>query len=230
MDHTEAVQLQAVEKYVLGELSPLLRAQFEEHYFDCADCALNLRAGVAFAASSRQFFAESAAPEKPVAVPGSSRWFGWSKRFVMVPAFAALLFIVGYQNLVSIPRMQKSNFAAETEVRPWFPLVNASAHGSAGALIEVEPSKSFDLFFDIHAAPSQTDSVFIAKMQDARGNTLVAKKVTQELAKKAVFFTVPAGTREGSYKLLIFDQTSASTSQVSELPFTVAFSSQIQQH
>src|SRR5438876_8445380 len=106
MDHTEAVRMQAVEKYVLGELSPLLRAQFEEHYFDCADCALNLRAGVAFAAASRQYFAESAATERVANAP-SPGWFGWLKPLVVVPAFAALIAIVAYQNSVSIPRLQK---------------------------------------------------------------------------------------------------------------------------
>ena len=74
MDHNEAVRMQAVEKYILGELTPLLRAQFEEHYFDCADCALNLRSGVAFAAASRQYFAESTVPQKVVHAPRVG-WF-----------------------------------------------------------------------------------------------------------------------------------------------------------
>jgi len=62
MEHTDAVKLQAVEKYILGELTPSLREEFEAHYFDCTACALNLRTGVAFAAVSRQYFAESSAP------------------------------------------------------------------------------------------------------------------------------------------------------------------------
>ena len=34
MDHDEAIQLQAAVKYVLGELSPVQREEYEEHYFD----------------------------------------------------------------------------------------------------------------------------------------------------------------------------------------------------
>src|SRR5258708_26276044 len=106
MEHTEAVRMQAVEKYILGELSPFHRAQFEEHYFDCADCALNLRAGVAFAAASRQYFAESAATEKAANAPRAG-WFDWLKPLVAVPTFAALIAVIAYQNAVSIPRLQK---------------------------------------------------------------------------------------------------------------------------
>ena len=35
MDHSEAVQLMATERYLLGELSPDQREAFEEHFFEC---------------------------------------------------------------------------------------------------------------------------------------------------------------------------------------------------
>jgi hypothetical protein len=44
MGHDEAVRILATEKYLLGELSPELRDQFEEHLFDCQRCAFDLRA------------------------------------------------------------------------------------------------------------------------------------------------------------------------------------------
>jgi Putative zinc-finger len=37
MDHHQATQLTAVEKYLLDELPPELRDEFEEHYFDCQE-------------------------------------------------------------------------------------------------------------------------------------------------------------------------------------------------
>ena len=48
MNHSEAVEMMATERYLLGELSPELREAFEEHYFDCQECALDLRAEAAF--------------------------------------------------------------------------------------------------------------------------------------------------------------------------------------
>ncbi len=38
MNHSEALQLQAAEKYILGELAPELRDEYEEHYFECEEC------------------------------------------------------------------------------------------------------------------------------------------------------------------------------------------------
>ena len=48
MEHIEAVQQMAAERYLLDELPPELRDAFEEHLFDCPECAFDLRAGAAF--------------------------------------------------------------------------------------------------------------------------------------------------------------------------------------
>lgn len=230
MDHNEALKLQAVEKYILGELSPRLRNEFEEHYFDCADCAINLRAGVAFAAASRQYFVEVATPERAADTPSSSSWRSWWKSFVLVPAFAALLFIVGYQNLVSIPHLRQAGTATTEEAPAWFSLVDASVHGSSGTRIEVAPGQGFYLFFDITAAPRQADSVFLLHVQDSAGKTIVKSSVPAARAQKSVVLPIPAGLREGEYKLVITDQVAGSSTPAGELPFSIAFSSQIQQH
>ncbi len=48
MDHNEALRLHAVEKYVLGELPPSLRDEFEEHFFECQECALDVNEAAEF--------------------------------------------------------------------------------------------------------------------------------------------------------------------------------------
>jgi anti-sigma factor RsiW len=45
MNHDEAVQLMATEKYLLNELTPEQREAFEAHFFECVDCAKDVRAG-----------------------------------------------------------------------------------------------------------------------------------------------------------------------------------------
>ena len=54
MDHSEAVRLQAAVKYVLGELPPAQRDEYEEHCFDCAECALDLKAAAVFVDTTRE--------------------------------------------------------------------------------------------------------------------------------------------------------------------------------
>ncbi len=53
MDHNEALQLQAAGKYVLGELPSPLRDQFEEHFFECQECALDVKAAAEFVDNAR---------------------------------------------------------------------------------------------------------------------------------------------------------------------------------
>src|SRR5258708_36304258 len=54
MDHNQALQLQAAVKYVLGELSQVQRDEYEEHYFDCAECAVDIKALATFADTTRE--------------------------------------------------------------------------------------------------------------------------------------------------------------------------------
>ncbi len=222
MEHNDAVRLQAVEKYILGELSPAIRDEFEDHYFDCAVCSYNLRTGVAFAAGARQFFTESPARAGAAA---SNGWLAWLKAMIAVPAFAVLLLLVGYQNLVSIPHLKQASRAAEIEAKQWFPLMDANVKGSAGSHIAAERGKAFILFFDITTPPRQTDSIYLVQMKDSSGKILATEQVSQEMAKKAVIFNVPAGVSEGEYRLVILDQSAGATTPAGELPFTVAFSS-----
>jgi hypothetical protein len=106
MDHSEAARIAAVDKYLLGELPDSQREAFEEHFFSCPECSGRVRLGAVFHANARAVLKEtgslaSIAPER------RRPWSGWSFR----PAFAmagglALALIVGYQNLVLIPRLR----------------------------------------------------------------------------------------------------------------------------
>ena len=53
MDHNKAVRLLALERYVLGELPPPLRDEFEEHFFECQKCALDAKAAAEFVDNAR---------------------------------------------------------------------------------------------------------------------------------------------------------------------------------
>lgn len=46
MDHNEALASKATERYMLDELPPEERDAFEEHFFDCSECAFDVRSAV----------------------------------------------------------------------------------------------------------------------------------------------------------------------------------------
>ena len=60
MDHNEALRLQAAEKYVLGELPPPLRDEFEAHFFECQECAQDVIATAAFVDNARAVWRSAA--------------------------------------------------------------------------------------------------------------------------------------------------------------------------
>src|ERR1700730_2741159 len=101
MDHTEAQSTQAVEKYVLGELSPIETEAFEQHYFACTECAEELKVLALFQANLRAIFEEEEArsePAEPARVKVKPSWwqrFGnaWRQPFFAPTAVAALLLL-----------------------------------------------------------------------------------------------------------------------------------------
>src|SRR5260370_17637710 len=90
MDHSEALRLQAAEKYVLGELSPALRDEYEEHYFDCQERAVDLKATVAFVDAGRATFRSWRHESfEPQGASVFSSWFRWLIPSILVPTIAA---------------------------------------------------------------------------------------------------------------------------------------------
>lgn len=68
-DHQRAVYLHAVESYLLDELAPALREEFEEHFFECLECAEALRTGWILQQNGRALL--RAKPHSAVAAVGA---------------------------------------------------------------------------------------------------------------------------------------------------------------
>jgi Putative zinc-finger len=120
MDHSEATNVMAAERYLLDELTPELRESFEEHAFDCPECSLDLRCGTAFIDAAKRELPRlvETRPSKTPSRSAGRRSF-WSSIFqpaFAIPAFAALLAVVGFQNLVTIPSLRSA--AGEPSIVP----------------------------------------------------------------------------------------------------------------
>lgn len=222
MEHNDAVRLQVVEQYILGELPPTVRDEFEAHYFDCAVCSFNLRAGIAFAAGTRQFFEET--QTRAASTAPTPSWFAWLRPVISVPVMAALLVVIGYQYFGG-----RAN-QPQTEIQAWYSLNDSSVHGSSGTHIEAQQGQGFRLLFDITNAPQNTDDILRIEVRDSAGKVVLSRVLTSHLAQKSVILDLPANFKAGDYKIVVFDQTGGSSAPIQELPFTVAFLAQIQQH
>jgi Putative zinc-finger len=113
MDHESSIKTQAAEKYLLGELPPAEREAFEQHFFECAECASEVRLGFQFSENARAVFQDD--PHRTAArAPQRPEWFSWFSRILQRPmalapvaaAALALVALVGYQNLAVIPALR----------------------------------------------------------------------------------------------------------------------------
>src|SRR5579862_583366 len=213
MNHDEATRLMISEKYLLGELTPDQREQFEEHFFGCEDCALDVRAGHAFIAHTKAALSE---PTPARTMPADSRerpagWFGWLRPALVVPTFAVLLAIVGYQNLVSVPKLQQAAATAATpRILASVSLLNSNARGETLPTVAVRQGEPFLLFVDV-AAESKYQS-YVADLVSPAGTSQWSLSIPSENTKDTISIRVPAQTQAGTYTLVVRGQGDSGSS------------------
>ena len=109
MQHQQALDTKASERYLLGEMSEPERFDFESHYFDCPACADDVRSGDALARGIKAVCAEDSAlrPDTVVVREARRGWFSWLPG-AMVPsaAAAALGCLAAWQAFVVIPSLR----------------------------------------------------------------------------------------------------------------------------
>jgi hypothetical protein len=112
MDHETAEKTEAADRYLLNEFTADARIEFEAHYFDCAICADRVRTGSIFIETVKDVMRAETTQSARVAkgdVRRQSFWRAWLEPSVLTPSLIALglTIIVGYQNLVTLPGLEK---------------------------------------------------------------------------------------------------------------------------
>jgi hypothetical protein len=212
MDHSQAVEQMAAERYLLNELTPEAREAFEEHTFDCPDCALDLRAAAAFVNEAKAqlptLMAPLPAPSSAGAVKPKvkrDRWFLWRPVFA-VPAFAALLLAFGYQNLVTLPALRTE--ANQPRLLAWTPLHGAT-RGGAGATITADREHGVALPIDLTPQPGNPSyGTYSFDLLDSQGKTVWNGAITAPTAGESggqrVLLAIPAAMlHNGAYTVAV---------------------------
>lgn len=200
MNHEQAIQEMATERYLLDELSPELREAFEEHMFDCPECAFDVRAGNVFFSEAKaqlpeltkQAAAEAPRTERP---NGKKPW--WS--FLTMPAFAApvfaaLLSVVVFQNVSTIPSLR---FAA-TEPRIIAPSsLHADTRGAEATAVQADRKQGAAVLIDF----PQGYASFEVSLNDPQGKQVWTRSVAAPEAGTLTLSIPGMGLKEGSYTL-----------------------------
>jgi hypothetical protein len=150
MTHDLAITKQSAARYLLGELTPTERDEFEEHYFDCVECAQDVRAGAMLRSNAKAVLAERTAPETERAGKRES-W--WQRLFsvrgpVLAPyaVAAALALVTTWQGLVIIPGL-KSESEPQLVVTA---ALRGTVRGSDQTIVVPKDARFFQVTLDVN--------------------------------------------------------------------------------
>lgn len=202
MDHSEAIKIKAAEQYLLGELTGEEREQYEEHFFTCQECAMDVTAGAAFLDNAK----EALRAEKeftPSKRPHMHRWFDLFLRPAFaVPALAMLALVVTYQSTIVIPHLKTSlTQATAPQAIPSFSLLAENSRGGNPVIIHAPRNKPFSIYLDI--PPDKRFLSYNCELQTESGVTEFALRVPAEEAKDTVQLLIPASRLQSGRHILV---------------------------
>jgi hypothetical protein len=223
MDHDVVVRQKMTERYLLGELNADTRDKFEEHFFDCPECALGVRAGALFVEQSKVVLAEKSNPAsahilgKPIpGKPGPAKtdpvqegWFAWLRPAFAMPVMVLLLLVIGYQNLIMYPQLRQA--MNRPRVLP-FAAINVGTWGSDGRVISARPGEGFLLI--VRIPPDGIYSQYVADLHNPAGKVEWSLMIPASSTQDQWPVQVPGSRREaGSYILIVRGVTAAGESK-----------------
>jgi len=199
MDHKDAVRLKATERYLLNELDPDLLDQFEEHLFDCQECALDVRAGAMFVEQSKNVLTETPQSAPTPVMPSTQKnWLSWLRPAVAVPVMALLLAVVAYQNLMEWPAIKSAS--ALPEIVP-YATMNIATRGATVPVIAAKPGQNFSLLVDV--PPDGDFSSYIADLYNPAGKIEWSLAIpAAAVANDSLCVRVPGTNRPGGVYVL----------------------------
>ncbi len=198
----------ATERYLLDELTPELREAFEEHMFECQECAMDVRAASMFLTEAKAQLPEvMAAAEAPKRAPARSEkkpwWTFWTMPAFAAPVFAALLAVIAYQNFATIPGLRTA--ATEPRLMPWSSF-RAGTRGAEPTAVHADRKQGAMVVIDLPQRPTIASYAF--DLNDPQGKHVWSDSRTASAQNSAdgetVSLMIPgAGLTEGSYTLSI---------------------------
>jgi len=226
MEHAEAVKLNAVERYLLGELTDTERDGFEAHFFECRACAAEVRVAAAFIENAREVMRRTPHRQTVVSHEGEKRSarFGWLQPGYALAMLVVLALALGYQSFVAIPRIKRSSLSAVAQPLPTLSLTTSGSRGGAGIPeITVARRDPFGIFVDIPVEGSFT--AYSCAILSSDGKDMFDIHLSPEQVKDTVQLFIPGeALRPGTYNLVIFGHSTGQripASEIGRYPFVL---------
>ena len=221
MNHELSIKMQAADKYLLGELSPSERDAFEQHFFECPECAEDIRLGFHFKDNANAVFREEA---RPAAYrPARRDWFAWIRPIVMAPVAACLAIALfsGYQNAVEIPALRARVSRLE---RPQVLSSNVVLAPSARASVPSIAVSSAEQFFSLSLAvvASRPAERYQCELRPESGRTIWTVPVPRLDPDANLTLLIPTSeVPDGYYDAVILAVTGRDATELDRYHFAV---------
>jgi hypothetical protein len=217
MDHNFAHESYAAERYLLGEMSPTERDDFEEHFLSCRICGENIYRVSLFAENAKGLFSDESSKAS------RSGKGTWRKRIrqaqahlavaLLILAVLGLATIIAYQNEVTIPRLQSLRPIAS-------PVILVGEKGPA--LLPTAPAGGPLRFQLMVERPPGSDRMQV-DLIDAAGKTVSQGWVDTPAPDQPIDIFFPGSLPPGSYTLVARGQSGGHVGvEAARSPFKVA--------
>jgi anti-sigma factor RsiW len=211
MNHSEAIEKMVAERYLLDELPPEAREEFEEHVFDCPECAIDLRAGAVFVHETKAQLPAIAtglpAPSRAVKQsPKPGFWHSLWRPAFAAPAFAALLLVVVFQNVVTFPALRTA--ATAPHLVPLAP-IHSATRGGSHLTITADRAHGIALPVELPVETGLAPSVsYSFELRDPRGtltwSATIPAPAQDSAADQPLSLVIPGSIlRSGTYSLTV---------------------------
>jgi anti-sigma factor RsiW len=203
MTHQQALDGLASERYLLDEMNEGERFEFEAHYFDCTECAEDVKRGEMIRQEARQAgFRTGGRVEtgQPGVVLTSPKW--WRRPMVAVPwaAAATLALVTGYQSFVTVPGLREA--VAPQAIEPV--MLRGATRGATHSLVTIAPNQRFvALSADLTTTPES--SALTYEILDANRRSIVSGQSATPSAGAPLMLLVPVHELQnaGHYTLAV---------------------------
>ena len=204
MTHQQALDGLASERYLLDEMTEVERFEFEDHYFDCAECAEDVRLGDMVRQEARRARAAmipNTQLGRPAVVLTSAKW--WRRPMVVAPwaVAATLALVVGYQSMVTVPGLRDAGGPQSIE-----PVMLRGATRGAATTVAIAPGhRVVALSADLLTPPQS--SVLTYEILDANRSAVSSGKSSVPASGAPLMLLIPVDElrRAGHYTLFVRD-------------------------
>jgi hypothetical protein len=186
MEHAEATETMAAERYLLGEMTPEDRDAFEEHFFGCAECADDVRDGAKIGAAIRTEKANRKL--QPRWIPGA-----WATAAAIAVVTIATLVVQNAGLRQQIARARAPHIGESVA------FITVGSRGGEEAVVNAA-GRPFNIDFDI--APQPNARRYLVQVVDGSGSVRAKDVVTADAARDTQHLFFPGGSLPpGHYSL-----------------------------